>query len=181
MTTFEKILSDNEKYNKCANNYELVSSLKADYTEIYTKLRDNLPKYADHLLGSFSDFCPFRQYITIKPEDLTNNIRQNGIFVSFDIDLISHTIEVGDSGYIYLSREEQKATYLAMTNIKKLCKARKVKWHRKYTYKSVEDLIKHVKAFYERIMECVEEYTGSYPYKQGKGWTDPQMNKEMVV
>ena len=39
MTTFEKILSDNEKYNKCANNYELVSSLKDDYTEIYTKLR----------------------------------------------------------------------------------------------------------------------------------------------
>ena len=59
MTTFEKILSDNEKYNKCANNYELVSSLKSDYTEIYTKLRDNLPKYADHLLGSFSDLTKF--------------------------------------------------------------------------------------------------------------------------
>lgn len=184
MTTFEKILSDNEKYNKCANNYELASSLKADYTEIYTKLRDNLPKYADHILGAFSSFCPFLQHITIealKPEDLPNNISQNGIFISFKIDLMNHTIEVGDSGHIYLSREEQKATYLAMTNIKKLCKARKVKWHRKYTYKSIEDLIKHITAFYERVMECVEEYTGGYPYKQGNGWTDPQMNEKMVV
>ena len=93
---------------------------------------------------------------------------------------MSHTIEVGDCGHIYLSKEEQKATYLAMTNIKKLCKARKVKWHRKYTYKNVEDLIKHITVFYERVMECVEEYTGGYPYKQGNGWTDPQMNKEMI-
>ena len=44
-----------------------------------------------------------------------------------------------------------------------------------------EDLIKHIKAFYERVMGCVEEYTGGYPYKQGNGWTDPQMNEKMVV
>ena len=46
----------------------------------------------------------------------------------------------------------------------------------KYTYKSVEDLTKHITTFYERVMGCVEEYTGGYPYKQGNGWTDPQMN-----
>lgn len=184
MTTFEKILSDNEKYNKCVNDSELKSSLKDEYAEIYTALTNNLPKYADHILGAFSNFCPFLQYITIealKSEDVPNNIRENGIYIAFEIDLISHTIEVRDSGHIYLSREEQKATYLAMTNIKKLCKARKVKWHRKYTYKSVEDLIKHITAFYERVMGCVEEYTGGYPYKQGNGWTDPQMNEKMVV
>ena len=30
-------------------------------------------------------------------------------------------------------------------------------------------------------MGCVEEYTGGYPYKQGIGWIDPQMNEKMVV
>lgn len=183
MNIFE-IMSDNEKYNKCVNNSELKTLLKNDYTEIYSALTNNLPKYADHILGTFTAFCPYQQYITIealKPEDLPNNIRENGIYVSFVIDLIDHTIEVNNSGHIYLSKEEQRATNLAMINIKRLCKTRKVKWFRKYTYKSVEDLIKHIKAFYERVMGCVEEYTGGYPYKQGNGWTDPQMNKEMVV
>ena len=50
----------------------------------------------------------------------------------------------------------------------------------KYTYKSVEDLTKHITTFYDRVMGCVEEYTVGYPYKQGNGWTDPQMNKEMI-
>lgn len=183
MNIFE-IMSDNEKYNKCVNNSELVSSLKADYTEIYTKLKDNLPKYADHILGTFTAFCPYHQYITIealREDDLPHHIRENGIYITFKIDLIDHTIEVNNSGHIYLSREEQKATYLAMINIKRLCQTRKVKWFRKYTYKSVEDLTKHITAFYERVMGCVEEYTGGYPYKQGNGWTDPKMNEKMVV
>ena len=89
-----------------------------------------------------------------------------------------HTFNV--RGDLYYEFTIVNRYLIILTNIKKLCKARKVKWHRKYTYKSVEDLIKHITAFYERVMECVEEYTGGYPYKQGNGWTDPQMNKEMI-
>lgn len=179
MNSFEKRIIEECKYN-ATNNENAKNAFRADYEALASMLQNNMPKYADHLLGGFKiGLCPYMQFIGIealKREDLPNNIAENGIYIQFKIDMADKTIEVHSWGHIYLSKEEQKATYLAMTGIKNVAKARGTKWFRKQKYKDITDLYNKIVKFYENVMQSVEDYTGGYPYKQGIGWVDPSKN-----
>lgn len=179
MTYLEKIAADEHKFNECKKE-EVKNAFRSEYNELTAMIHSNMPKYADHLLGGFRNgLCPYMQYVGIealKTEDIPNNIDMNGIYIQFCIDMLDKTVEAHSWGHIYLSKEEQKATYSAMTGIKNVAKARGVKWFRKQKYKDIKDLYNKITKFYTNALQAVENYTGGYPYKQGIGWVDPSKN-----
>lgn len=162
----------------------IISKFRNDFNTLGGLMADNLPKRADHVIGRFSvGLCPEMQFIgweALSHKDMPNGINENGIYIRFQIDLIEKSVEVFDCGSIYLSREEQKATYLAMASIKDIARARGVKWLRKQKYKDVADLYSRIKKFYDNAMEAVNDYTQGYPYKQGIGWVYPKWKKNTI-
>ena len=165
-------------------NKALIDQFRNDFNKLGEMMVNNMPDRADHVLGNFSvGLCPELQFIgweALKHEDIPNNIPENGVYIYFKIDLIKKEVEVHLHGHVYLSREEQDATYLAMTSLKKIAKGRGIKWFRKQKYKDIEDLYKRMSTFYSNVMAAVNDYTGGYPYKQGIGWVDPSKNKHIA-
>lgn len=158
-----------------------IEQYRTDFYTLAELLVNNMPKYADHIIGNFTKgLCPSMQFIgleALKHSDIPHNIPQNGVYIYFTIDFEEKSVEVHSSGHIYLSNEESKATYLAMTDLKQLTKMRGGKWMRKAKFKDINDLYKRISTFYVSVMEIVNEYTQGYPYKQGIGWRDKSLNK----
>lgn len=164
---------------------EKINEFRSDYNTLGEMMQQNMPERANRVIGCFKKgIVPALQFIgweALKKEDIPHNIADNGIFIEFEIDFKNKSVEVFRSGHIWLSREEQKATYLAMTCMKRLAKGRGVKWFRKQKFKDIHDLYIRMRKFYDNMMEIVEEYTGGYPYKQGIGWVDASMNKQKDI
>ena len=152
----------------------IFQQIQDEFSTLKSKLENCLPKYANHIIGTYNErLCPEIQFIGIealKPQDIPYNISENGVYIRFKIDFINKSVEVFTYGHVYLSREEQDATNLAMASIKRIAVARNVKWFRKQKYKSIDDLYKRITDFYERAMSAVNDYTQGYPFKQGIGW-----------
>lgn len=151
-----------------------------EYAEIAQSIEDNKPRYADHIVCSASSFCPYMQFITIdalKKCDHPYNIAENSIFMCFKVNTDDHTLEVFNYGHIHLCEAEAKKTYLCMTGMKSVVKARGGKWMRKSKYKDVQDAVNKICKYYEIAMDAVNDYTGGYPYKQGIGFVDPTENE----
>ncbi|MDE5888728.1 MAG: hypothetical protein K2H20_01780 [Bacilli bacterium] len=161
-----------------------INEYKDNFNALASLMQNNMPIHANHIIGNYNaGLCPELQFIgweALDRKDLPNNIEQNGIFIYFEIDFERMSVEVHSTGHIWLSRDEQKATNLAMTGLKRLCLARGCKWFRKQKYKDINDLFKRISTFYNDVMNVVNEYTGGYPYKQGIGWTDPKLNMKTV-
>lgn len=163
---------------------EMINEYKEKFNALGEMMANNLPKYANHVLGNFSvGLCPELQFIgweALKNEDLPNGIKENGIHVVFEIDFEKKSVEVFRSGHIWLSRDEQKATNLAMVGMKRLVTTRGGKWFRKQKFKDINDLYKRICKFYDSVMEIVDNYTNGYPYKQGNGWVNPSLNQKIA-
>ena len=162
----------------------LINQFRTDFNALGDMMVNNMPERANHVIGNFSvGLCPNRQFIgweALKKEDLPHGIKENGIHILFEIDFEKKSVEVFQSGHIWLSKEEQKATYLAMTGMKNLAKARGLRWFRKQKFKDINDLYKRLRQFYDNMMGVVNDYTGGYPYKQGIGWVDPSKNEKVA-
>lgn len=165
-------------------NENLINQFRADFNALGDMMANNMPERANHVIGNFSvGLCPNLQFIgweALKNEDMPNGIKENGIHILFEIDFEKKSVEVFQSGHIWLSKEEQKATYLAMTGMKNLAKERGLGWFRKQKFKDINDLYKRLRKFYDNMMDIVNDYTGGYPYKQGIGWVDPSKNEKVA-
>ena len=162
---------------------ERINQYRADFKALGDMMVNNMPERADHVIGNFSvGLCPELQCIgweALKNEDMPHNIKEKGIYIIFKIDFAQIAVVIFQSGFIYLCRDEQKATYLAMTGMKNLAKCRGLSWFRKQKFKDINDLYRRLRKFYDNMMDIVNEYTGGYPYKQGIGWVDPSKNKNL--
>lgn len=161
-----------------------INQYRADFNALGDKMVNDMPERADHVIGNFSvGLCPNLQFIgweALKNKDIPYGIKENGIHIIFEIDFEKKSVEVFQSGHIYLCREEQKATYLAMTGMKNLAKSRGLGWFRKQKFKDINDLYKRLRKFYDNMMSIVNDYTGGYPYKEGIGWVDPSKNEKIA-
>lgn len=146
--------------------------MKALFEEIVSKL--NEVSNAKKIYGTFDErFCPEMQWIRIdalNPENYPHGIADNSIFIEFKFDLAAKKLEVTRTGHIWLSPSD-KATdrykYLAMKSMTCVAEDMGKKKFRKSKFKNAEDAVKKMNDYYNMVMECVEKYTGGYPYKEG--------------
>lgn len=146
--------------------------MKTLFAEIVKKVNEvsNAKKiYATYRGG----LCPEMQWIrldALNPEDFPNGISDNSIFIEFQFDLAEKKIEVHRVGHVWLSPSD-KATdrykYLAMKSMTNVAVDMGKKKFRKSKFKTAEDAAKKMNDYYNMVMECVEKYTGGYPYKNG--------------
>lgn len=118
----------------------------------------------------FSQFGREYQYIrlsAIRPED-EPAIRENGIYVNIKVDMSSRKFGISQSGHIWLTPADQKASYLAMCSVRKCVEATGGKWLRKSGYKDAGDLAGRLAKFWAVVLESLEKGTEGYPYKQMK-------------
>lgn len=148
--------------------------------EEWTKFRDSLDEYlqtistADHTdVGKNGSFCPyiiFVRFDALKKEDYPNNISENSVYITFEIDLFEKSVEVFQNGSIWLSPADKttdKYRYMAMKSMTKVLVDNGGKKFRKQGFKNVKDLADKMHNYYKIVMKEVTEYTGGYPYKQG--------------
>lgn len=117
----------------------------------------------------FSTFCPHLQFFALDALDSKhwpNGISQNSIYVMFKVDMRAGTIEVHSCGHIWLTDEDQKASYLAMCSIKQAHKAIGKSWMRKTRFNDAKSIAKKVKSFWDDVIDTLNDVTLGYPYKQ---------------
>lgn len=146
--------------------------MKATFNEIVSKLTE--VSNAKKIYGGWHGaWCPEIQYIRIdalNADDHPNNIADNSIFLEFEINLADSKIELNRSGHIWLSpsdKASEEYKYFAMKSMVDVAVDMGVKKFRKSKFKTVDDAVKKMNDYYNMVMECVEKYTGGYPYKQG--------------
>lgn len=126
------------------------------------------------VLGTFIDgMCNSLQFIRIdalEPKDYPNGIANNSIFLEFAIDFEDCIVELHNEGHIYLSPKDlatPKYRYYAMKSMHEVASDKGFKKFRKSKFKNEKNLVNKISTYYNNVMECVIEYTGGYPYKQG--------------
>lgn len=158
-------LSEYAKSEMIKNNESLKDTFRNDYNTLVSILNKEIENnpLADHLLGGFHiGLCPYIQFIGIESlpkEKLFNGIPENGVYVSFEIDMIEKSVEIHHSGHVEMTDDDKKATYLCMFGLKNIAKAYNIKWLRKFKYKDMNDLAKRIVTFYNNIMNAVNDLT----------------------
>ena len=150
---------------------EMISKFESEYNSAL----DNIDKLVNaNVIGKFNPaFYAPMQWIRIDAldkKDWPNNIGDNSVFIEFKVDFDTRKVEVTRSGHVYLSPkdlETPKYKYLAMKSIVSVGVDKGLKKFRKSNFKDASDLAKKISKYYNNVMECVAEYTGGYPYKQG--------------
>lgn len=142
------------------------------YKQYFETLKDKFKKEGINATGTFrKTFGEYNsQWIRLsylKPED-EPDIAANGMYLIFDIDFNSRVIELKDNGHIYLTKEDQHKSNLAMTGIKNLYKKEGKPYFRKTRYKSIDDCAKKILSFYNSTKELLDKYSEGYPYKDMK-------------
>jgi len=142
------------------------------YKQYFETLKDKFKKEGINATGTFrKTFGEYNsQWIRLsylKPED-EPDIAANGMYLIFDIDFNDRIIELKDNGHIYLTKEDQHKSNLAMTGIKNLYKKEGKPYFRKTRYKSIDDCAKKILSFYNSTKELLDKYSEGYPYKDMK-------------
>ena len=142
------------------------------YKQYFETLKDKFKKEEINATGTFrKTFGDYdSQWIRLsylKPED-EPDIPANGMYLIFDIDFKDRVIELKNNGHIYLTKEDQHKSNLAMTGIKNLYKKEGKPYFRKTRYKSIDDCAKKILSFYNSTKELLDKYTEGYPYKDMK-------------
>ena len=142
------------------------------YKQYFETLKDNFKKEGINATGTFKKMLGDynSQWIRLsylKPED-EPDIAANGMYLIFDIDFKDRVIELRQNGHIYLTKEDQHKSNLAMTGIKNLYKKEGKPYFRKTRYKSIDDCAKKILSFYNSTKELLDKYSEGYPYKQMK-------------
>ncbi len=142
------------------------------YKQYFETLKDKFKKEGINATGTFrKTFGDYdSQWIRLsylKPED-EPDIAGNGMYLLFDIDFKDRVIELKQNGHIYLTKEDQRKSNLAMTGIKNLYKKEGKPYFRKTRYKSIDDCAKKILSFYNSTKELLDKYSEGYPYKDMK-------------
>ncbi len=158
-----------------------IFSSKEELDQHEQEIKDYRSKWADIVLSlmnrdlpvrgcGFGAFCPYQQWFTlsfIKQED-EPRIPENGMYVTFKVNMKENKVEVTQSGHIWLTKADQTASYLAMCGLRSAVEATGHKWMRKSSYKDVRDLVKKVDRFFTECCASLDDATEGYPYKQMK-------------
>lgn len=148
---------------------DVKENCKKIWEEITNEIKKNLPEGTYLRAADFGGFYPLNQYFkldALKEQDWPNKIAENSIFIGFKVDLKEKKFEVFRSGHIWLTKEDQKNSFLCMCSMQKAVQAGGGKWLRKSTYKDSKDLAKKVLKFWRESMAIISNVTGGYPYKQ---------------
>ena len=142
------------------------------YKHYYQTLKDKFTEEKINVYGSFrKGFGSYdSQWIRLsylKPED-EPGIASNGMFLIFVVDFHKNTIELDSCGHIYLTKDDQHKSNLAMTGIKNLYKKTGKPYFRKTRYKGIDECVKKILSFYNSTKELLDKYTEGYPYKNMK-------------
>lgn len=146
---------------------EQTNNYREQWAEILTALEG---KGLDFQATFRNGFCPYMQWVrvwAVRKEDRPS-IAENGMYVDFKVMLNEGKAEITQYGHIWLTKADQKASYLAMCGAKAATKAVGGKWFTKQSYKSGEDLANRISKFWGNFSECLEKATEGYPYKQMK-------------
>lgn len=151
-----EVFTSRESYNK---HEEECAKYKKEWHEITaTMLENDVP-----IKGfGFNTFCPYLQFFTLdalKPEQWRHNLPENSTYVQFKVNMKERSIEVTHTGVLEFSPADKEKTYLYGITLSRLYKAIGKKWWRKCTWKSEEQLAKKVGAFWDGILETLNEYT----------------------
>ena len=158
-----------------------IFSSKAELDRHEQEIKDYRSMWADIVLSlmdrglpvrgcGFGAFCPYQQWFTlsfIKPED-EPRISENGMYVTFKVNMKEGKIEVSQNGHIWLTKADEKASYLCMCGLRAAVEATGRKWFRKSSFKDEDDLAKKVERFFNECCAALGEATEGYPYKQMK-------------
>ena len=150
---------------------EQISAFQSEFNATIAALKGMVN---DRVLGRFSVgiYAPL-QFIKIDaldPKDYPNNIADNSVFLQFSINYEERKVELRNVGHVYLSPRDlttPKYKYLAMKGVHNVAEDKGVKKFRKSKFKDANDLAKKIATYYNKVMECVTEYTGGYPYDRG--------------
>lgn len=151
----------------------MMDKIKAEFNGILDCVKST-NKNAVQVEGQFQSFAPSIQFITLDAlheEDYPHNIKQNSIFLIFQLDLLEHKVELVDYGHCWLSsadKQTKRYKYLAMKSMIDVHKDLGGKAFRKQGYKNEADAASKMVAYYDNVMKSMMEYTGGYPYKEGK-------------
>jgi hypothetical protein len=150
---------------------EQIDAFKAEFNETKANLSGMVK---DRVLGGFrvGIYAPL-QFIRIDaldPKDYPNNISENSVFVEFEIDLVERKVALRRAGCVYLSPKDANSPqyrYMLMKSVQEVAEDKGVKKFRKSKFKDAKHLATKMAEYYNKVMQCVTEYTGGYPYKQG--------------
>ena len=121
----------------------------------------------------FNTFCPYLQTVDLnamKPEDYPNGIYENSMYLRIWFDLRDMTFEIKSCGHLWLTKEDQDASYLAMCSVKQAFKATGRKWMKKTSYKgkNAQFIAAKVSTFWAQVMEGLKDFSTGYPYHHMK-------------
>ena len=148
---------------------------KQEFANTFNEILDEIKKNTNyHVYGKYTGcLCPYMQFVTIDcldKKDWPNGIDLNSIYFKFTLYLDANKIEFTQCGHVWLSPKDlqtEKYKYLAMKSIANVAEDKGVKKFRKQGFKSAEQCTKKILEYVNKVMECVTEYTGGYPYKEG--------------
>lgn len=151
---------DTNKTNEWAQQCETFKSIAVPKTT------------AHHIKVDRSDYLMFIRFDALDPKDYPNGINDNSIFITFKADLFTNKVEILYNGHVNLSPKDKaevpRYKYLAMKSMNDVLIDKGGKKFRKQTFKDMADLFRRTETYYKNVMAAVTEYTGGYPYKQGK-------------
>lgn len=153
-----KVNAWQEEFNKA------VSLIKAASSNTYKAVYGNYER----------NFCPDISFITLdalEKNDWPNNIKENSVFITFEVDHISKKVSIHNSGHVWISEQDKETypndKYLAMHSMIEIAKRNGCKTMRKSAYKDAKDLANKIITAFENVMKEVKNYTGGYPYERG--------------
>lgn len=143
--------------------------------EILKDYMQTMVKNAKHIsVSEIGGLCPYLIFVTIDAldrKDYPNGIAENSSYLTFEIDLYSKKVELFRCGSVWLSpsdRQTDKYRYLAMKSMVNVLVDKGGSKFRKQSYKTMQDVTMKMAKYYDEVMNALEEYTGGYPYYEGK-------------
>lgn len=118
--------------------------------------------------------CPYLRNVrfdALDSQDYPHGIAENSVFLTFQIDFATKKVELWRTGGIHLSPKDKqtpKYKYLCMKSMVNVLQDKGGKKFRKQTFKNMADLFNKMESYYKEVMQAVTEYTGGYPFKEGK-------------
>lgn len=151
-----EVFTSQERFNA---HEEECAKYKKEWLEITAELLANDVPISEF---GFQTFCPYLQFFTLdalKPEQWRHGLKENSTYVQFKVNMKERSIEVSHTGVLEFTEEDKDKTYLYGTTLNRLYKTIGRKWWRRCSWKTEEQLAQKVGAFWNGVLETLNEYT----------------------
>lgn len=169
MKELSGFISEKLKLNRDSKSFE--DRCKEDFETLKKMLEDDgiyvVGRYREEFIYNDVLVSQYMRLSFLKEKDCPD-IWQNGQYLMFDIDFNTRSIELHSFGHIYLTKADQKKSYMTMCGYKQIFKYKGIPFFRKTKFKTAEDCYKKLKKFYDTTEKVLKEVTNGYPYKEMK-------------